>query len=81
VQHAVATETAYRVRFRVRSVAGVITHLISHGRILHKPDNPSARLTGYLTIDGEAEHAAIDAGGPDQAKGQAKDQAKIIDIT
>jgi hypothetical protein len=34
LQEAVNHETAYRVRFRVRSAAGVITHLISHGRVL-----------------------------------------------
>lgn len=63
LQEAVATETAYRVRFRGRSAAGVITHLISHGQVLRKPSDPSARLTGYLTIDRDGERAAeVEAG-------------------
>lgn len=41
LQEAVSNETAYRVRFRVRSATGAITHLISHGRVLRKPSDPS----------------------------------------
>jgi hypothetical protein len=68
LREAVATETAYRVRFRVCSFDGVITHLISHGRMLHKPSDPSARLTGYLTIDRDGERAVRGEGGSEEHK-------------
>lgn len=72
LQEVSETETAYRVRFRVRSPEGVITHLISHGRMLHKPSDPYPRLTGYLAIDRDGEPAATSEGDPHQ---------KIINLT
>jgi len=53
---ALTTGTAYLVRFRVVSPAGVVTHLVSHGRVLRKPSDRSGRLTGYLTVDRGSSH-------------------------
>lgn len=55
LQYALRTETTYRVRFRVLpatgAAAGAATWLISQGRVLRKPTDPGARLTGYLILD------------------------------
>lgn len=61
MRQALGTGTSYRVRFRVTSSAGAVTWLISHGRVLTKPSDRVPRLTGYITIDREAEHQTVPA--------------------
>jgi len=59
MQYALRTQTTYRVRFRVLSATGVSTWLISQGRVLRKPSDAGARLTGYLIAD-PATHPSIE---------------------
>lgn len=61
MRQALGTGTSYRVRFRVTSPAGAVTWLISHGRVLTKPSDRAPRLTGYITVDREAEHQTVPA--------------------
>jgi len=54
MDHALETGATYLVRFRVDSPLGVPTWLISHGRMLSKPSDPTARLTGYVALERQA---------------------------
>ena len=83
LEEAVSNETPYRVRFRVRSATGEITHLISHGRVLRKPSDPSPRLTGYLTIDRDGQRGP-ERGAEHDADRGAEEGAhphRTIDLT
>lgn len=55
IKYALRTHTTYRVRFRVITALGLPTWLISQGRVLTKPSDPSPRLTGYLTLDPQSQ--------------------------